>query len=191
MASKRTSRTIRIKHFFFLSTPEQVATFERTGLIFFFSHIYNITQVAFLHIFYILSSYSVSLYSRSQPEFACTYLHTHTHEVAHMFVQACTWGSQGVRAFSCLFVFQRWEPQQVTEVKPQLSDSFVNGGGLGSGVSRGGVKRGREWMMEGGRQGERERGGLCKTIPLTLGHSQTQEMLDLTPWEMSTADHLC
>lgn len=37
---------------------------------------------------------------------------------------------------------------------------------------------------EGGRQGSRQRGregGLCKTIPLTSGHSQTQEMLDLTP----------
>lgn len=45
-----------------------------------------------------------------------------------------------------------------------------------------GSKRRREWMMEGRREG-----GPCKTIPLTLGHSQTQEMLDLTPWEMSTA----
>lgn len=37
-------------------------------------------------------------------------------------------------------------------------------------------------MMEGGpaREGDGEGGG-SKTIPLTSGHSQTQEMLDLTP----------
>ena len=45
-----------------------------------------------------------------------------------------------------------------------------------------------ERVNDGGRERE---GGPCKTIPLTLGHSQTQEMLDLTPWEMSTAAHLC
>lgn len=48
---------------------------------------------------------------------------------------------EGVHAFSCLFVFERGEPSQVTEVKPQLSDSPVNGGGLGSGLSGGGVKK--------------------------------------------------
>lgn len=43
-------------------------------------------------------------------------------------------------------------------------------------------------MMEGGgSQGDGEAAGALregaarKTIPLTLGHSQTQEMLDLTP----------
>lgn len=37
-------------------------------------------------------------------------------------------------------------------------------------------------MMEGGRAREGQRaGGALKTIPLTSGHSQTQEMLDLAP----------
>lgn len=51
----------------------------------------------------------------------------------------------------------------------------MNGGGLGLGLSGGGVKK-KERVNDGGREG-----GPCKTIPLTLGHSQTQEMLDLTP----------
>lgn len=46
-----------------------------------------------------------------------------------------------MHAFSCLFVFQRREPQKVTEVKPQLSESLVNGGGLGLGLSGGGAKK--------------------------------------------------
>lgn len=46
-----------------------------------------------------------------------------------------------MHAFSCLFVFERREPSQVTGVKPQLSDSLVNGGGLASGLSGGGVKK--------------------------------------------------
>lgn len=56
-----------------------------------------------------------------------------------------------MHAFSCLFVFERREPWQVTEVKPQLSDSLVNGGGLGSGLSGGGVKK-RERVNDGGRE---------------------------------------
>lgn len=46
-----------------------------------------------------------------------------------------------MHAFSCLFVFQRREAQKVTEVKPQLSESLVNGGGLGLGLSGGGAKK--------------------------------------------------
>lgn len=55
----------------------------------------------------------------------------------------------------------------------------------GGGVQK--TKRVNDWVGEGGWGGW----GPCKTIPLTLGHSQTQEMLDLTPWEMSTAAQLC
>lgn len=35
-----------------------------------------------------------------------------------------------MHAFSYLFVFEGRESEKVTEVKPQLSDSFLNGGGL-------------------------------------------------------------
>jgi len=61
-----------------------------------------------------------------------------------------------MRAFSCLFVFERRELEQVTEVKPRLSDSLVNGGGLGSGLCGGGVKR-TERVNDGGREPRRER----------------------------------
>ena len=70
-----------------------------------------------------------------QPLFACRSAHAWSRHV-------CKWGSRGgggVHAFSCLFVFKRREPQQVAEVKPQLSDSLENGGGLGSGLCGGGV----------------------------------------------------
>lgn len=56
-----------------------------------------------------------------------------------------------MHAFSCLFVFERGEPQQVTEVKPQLSDSLVNGGGLGLGLSGGGVEKTKR-VNDGGRE---------------------------------------
>lgn len=46
-----------------------------------------------------------------------------------------------MHALSCLFVFQRKEPWQVTGVKPQLSESLVNGGGLGSRLCGGGAKK--------------------------------------------------
>lgn len=73
------------------------------------------------------------------------------HECACTLVRVCTWGSQGAHAFSCLFVFERREPSQVTGVKPQLSDSLVNGGGLASGLSGGGVKK-TERVNDGGRE---------------------------------------
>lgn len=56
-----------------------------------------------------------------------------------------------MRAFSCLFAFERREPSQVKEVKPRLSDSLVNGGGLGLGLSGGGVKK-MERVNDGGRE---------------------------------------
>lgn len=59
-----------------------------------------------------------------------------------------------MHAFSCLFVFKRREPQKVTEVKPQLSDSLVNGGGLGSGLSGGGVEKTKR-VNDRGREGGR------------------------------------
>lgn len=84
----------------------------------------------------------------------------------HQFLLACTqcayvlmhvsvWDRKGAHAFSCLFVFERREPWPVTEVKPQLSDSLVNGGGLGSGLSGGGVKK-MERVNDGGGGKERE-----------------------------------
>lgn len=58
----------------------------------------------------------------------------------HLFYLNVREGESGCTCFSCLFVFEGREPSQASEVKPQLSDSVVNGGGLGSGLSRGGVK---------------------------------------------------
>ena len=68
-----------------------------------------------------------------------------------MFMQVHKRGSRDVHAFSCLFVFKRRELQQVTEVKPQLSDLLVNGGGLGSGLSGGWVKKTKR-VNDGGRE---------------------------------------
>ena len=61
-------------------------------------------------------------------------------------------GGKGLHAFSCLFVFGRREPSQVKEVKPQLSDLSVNGGGLGLGalVEEGSKKT--ERVNDGGRE---------------------------------------
>lgn len=75
-------------------------------------------------------------------------------------------------------------PAESQGLSPQLSDSFVNGGGLGLGLffsfffsGGGGQKTAR--VNDGG--WESEGGGARKTIPPTSGHSQTQEMLDLAP----------
>lgn len=110
--------------------------------------------------------------------FACMRVHAHSCMCVCEVVRVCM-------SFPVCLCLREESPRKSQRLSPNYLTLWmvkVWDGGL---VEEG-TKRRREWMMEGGREG-----GLCKTIPLTLGHSQTQEMLDLTPWEMSTAAHLC
>lgn len=81
--------------------------------------------------------------------FACN-----MHECTCMVMQACTWGSQGVHAFSCLFVFQKREPYKSRRLSPNYLSHWwmveVWDQGL---AEEGSEKDGEsEWWTEGERE---------------------------------------